>query len=105
MQPTPQCQYEWLISALLTSCNFLMKLFVFYRITNRNGRQTSRMLYSVTDLPTVTSNMISKVKHVGESDSSNLDFSLGLKEVFIETKGVYQRTQIKKGVAIPLDYK
>lgn len=63
------------------------------------------MLYSITDLPTVTSNMISKVKHVGESDSSNSDFSLGHKEVFIETNGVYQRTQIKKGVAITLDYK
>lgn len=49
--------------------------------------------------------MVSKGKQVEESDSLGAEFTPRLKGVFIELKGVYYRTWIKKGITIPLDCK
>jgi hypothetical protein len=53
-------------------------------------------------------NMTGKYKaksQTAASDSSNVEYSPGLKGLFLEPEGIYQHTRTQTGVAIPLDYK
>lgn len=42
----------------------MMKLFVFYQITNTKRSRTSKKVHSITDLPAAMSNMFKKGKQV-----------------------------------------
>lgn len=77
----------------------MAKPSIFFRITGQKRRQTLRKIYSKTDLPATTTNMVRKGKQVAQNESSDADFTPELKRVFVELEDVYQRTRVKKGVA------